>query len=79
MPAECLKLLSMVCALPNVTSRVLVVGFRLGVAEQHIFQCGVFLYPRTTAGRTWRQTELDLRLLVFPQISAQGRFAAKPR
>lgn len=54
----CLKLLCMVCALPNVTSRVLVVGFRLGVAEQHIFQCGVFLYPRTTAGRTWRQTEL---------------------
>ena len=43
-----LKLVDMACALPNVTSRVLVVGLRLGMAEQHIFQCVVFLCPRTT-------------------------------
>lgn len=37
-------------SLSNVTSRVLVVGLRLGVAEKHIFQVGVFLYPRATRG-----------------------------
>lgn len=56
-----LKLLNMACGLPNVTSRVLVVGLRLGMAEQHIFQCGVFLNPGTT-GKTWRQTVLALCL-----------------
>lgn len=42
------QLVDMRFALPKVTSRVLVVGFRLGVAEQHVFQCGFFLYPRIT-------------------------------
>lgn len=32
-----LKLLSVACALPNVTSRVLVVGLRLRMTEQHVF------------------------------------------
>lgn len=66
-----LKLLSMACALPNVTSRVLVVGLRLGMAEQHIFRCGVFLYPGTT-GKTWRRTEVAFFACCgFPRISAQ--------
>lgn len=43
-----LKLVNMAGALPNVTRGVLVVGLRLGMAEQHIFQCVVFLYPRTS-------------------------------
>ncbi|KAA8588425.1 hypothetical protein FQN60_001619, partial [Etheostoma spectabile] len=52
------KLLSMACVLPNVTSRVLVVGLGLGMAEQHVFQRGVFLCPGST-GRTWRRMELQ--------------------
>ena len=71
-----LKLRNIGCALPNVTSRVLVVRLRLGMAEQHIFQCDVFLYPRTT-GKTWRETELALRLQASSDLGSEW-FAAKP-
>lgn len=32
--------------LPNVIGRMLMIGFGLRVPKQHVFQCGVLLYPR---------------------------------
>lgn len=46
-----LTLPSMARALPNVTSRVLVVGLRLGMAEQHIFQSRCLLVSQDHGGR----------------------------
>lgn len=65
------------CALPNVTSRVLVVGLRLGMAEQHIFQCGVFSYP-TTTGEEVETDGASSCACWFPQISAKRGLQPKP-
>lgn len=61
----------MACALPNVTSRVLVVGLRLGMAEQHIFQCDVFLYPRTTRGEAVETDGASFGLLASSDLSSE--------
>lgn len=51
-----LKLLSVTCALPNVTSRVLVVGLRLRMTEQHVF---LVRGPLVCGAHHWREVALS--------------------
>lgn len=66
-----LKLVNMACALPNVTSRVLVVGLRLRMAEQHIFQCGVFFMSQDHREDVETDGASFAPACLLPQISAQ--------